>query len=282
MVSRSNFVKAAFSGVLFSSVLTVGMGAIAAPALAQVNALDLLLERAANSETTDAIAPESAVVESKTDAQAVAESEAALLELTEALNADDVEDIVLSASVSDRTSETAADNVSESPVETVPGADALGGLEQARLAELTVATGRRDLTTASVAFAVDPAAVPALQAALHSENALTQLYAADTLWALTGDRDLVLPTLMAAAVAGDARAQEMAIRAIAQMGEQALPAVPVLNRLARDSRTRQIARDALTVVRSGNPSSAALGILARESRRRLLPAAVRAITGLWR
>ena len=265
MSGRNNFARAAF----VSSAIAIGLFSSSTSALAQVFDAEQILEM---TEAHTSIQDES--TEDKSDA--------AMQELAEALNADGVEEIVLS--VETEAVDAVAEPVAVAPIEEVklPGAEALGTFESIGSSQLSIETKQRDLSTANARFALAAEDMPALQAALQSDNPLTQLYAADTLWTLTGDRDLVLPTLMEAAVAGDEQAQAMAIEAIAQMGEDALPAVPVLNQLVKDARTRGIARDALTVVRSGNPSSAALGIVAREAQRRLLPAALRAITGLWR
>ena len=273
MSGRNNFAKAAF----VSSAIMVGLFASSTAALAEPSQQKIaqVFDAQQVLEMTEAYS--SAQDESMED-----ESEAAMLELAEALNADDVEEIVLP--VETVAVDAGIESVVIAPIEEVkvPSAETLGTFESIGSSEISIETKQRDLSTANARFALAAEDMPALQAALQSNNPLTQLYAADTLWTLTGDRDLVLPTLIEAAVAGDEQAQAMAIGAIAQMGEDALPAVPVLNQLVKDARTRSIARDALTVVRSGNPSSAALGIVAREAQRRLLPAALRAITGLWR
>ena len=291
MVIRNNFAKAAF----VSGALTVGLLAGSLPAIAQVFDAEQVSEMTPEGMTSDlsAVSESAGLVQSgavqsdweqaesetgdlidEASGDVQSESEAAMLEIARALDADGVEEVALPIAV-----------IQDEPVEAMaavrlPGASALDGLEGASLETASGPMIERDLVASS--FAVSAEDVPALTAALQSDSALTQLYAADTLWTLTGDRDLILPTLMEAAVNGDVQAQDMAIRAIAQMGEQALPAVPLLNRLAGSSRTRSLARNALTVVRSGNPSAAALGIIARESRRRIIPAALRAITGLWR
>ena len=199
-----------------------------------------------------------------------------MLTLNEALNADGVADIFATA-------ESEAAEIVEAAVEQKPGSEALVGLEGADMNGLMVELAERDLVTAEAAFTVDTASVPALQAALNSDQALTKLYAADALWTLTRDSELVLPTLMQAAASRDADIQALAVAALGRMGDQASPAVPVLTELLkRGSRTRTIAQSALTVIRSGNPSGAVLGIITRESQRRFLPAALRAISGLWR
>lgn len=292
MTGQNNWVKSALVfGAIAASLMTATK-----PAFSQVSSLDRLLEQAESSETaidnTTAVEPVSGDLveieliemepvnvgpvsaEYTIDA---AESEAAIQALSEALETDGVTDLLVTAE-----SET-AETLEAAVVEKKPGAEALAGLESARMDGLAIEPAERNLVTGGAAFTVDAASVPALQAALNSDQALTQLYAADALWTLTGDSDLVLPTLMQAAASGDADIQALAVVALGQMGDQASPAVPVLTELLnRDSRTRAIARNALTVIRSGNPSSAMLGIIARESRRRVLPAALRAISGLWR
>ncbi|MGB3298891.1 MAG: hypothetical protein WBA76_11520, partial [Phormidesmis sp.] len=134
-------------------------------------------------------------------------------------------------------------------------------------------------------FAVEADAVPALKAALNSNNELTQLYAADALWTLTGDRDLVLPTLISAAASDNFKVRDLATLGLTYLSRQALPAVPVLNRLLgdSDSTTRSVAQATVDIIKSNNRPATTLGILARESRRlRIVPAAIRAIGRLWR
>ena len=149
-------------------------------------------------------------------------------------------------------------------------------------------TSTLNLAAVSSAFSVDPTSVPALQAALSSNNELTRLYAADTLWTLTGEADLVLPTLLAATNSQNVETRELALSAIAQLGQAALPTVPVLNDIIQnsdsltDNRTRQIAQDVLTVVNSENRPATMLGILAKEVQRRGgLPALLRTLSRLW-
>ena len=275
MTGRNNSVKLA----LVFGAISVSLIAGAKPAFSQVSALDRLLEQAESSGTAGgnatAVEPVSVGPVSAEYTVDAAESEAAMLTLSEALEVDGVADMLATAE-----SEAAELEV---VVEKKPGAEALAGLESARMNSLAGEPAERDLVATGAAFTVEAASVPALQAALSSDQALTQLYAADALWTLTGDSELVLPTLMQAAANGDADIQAMAVAALGQMGDQASPAVPVLTELlTRGSRTRAIAQNALTVIRSGNPSSAMLGIIARESRQRLLPAAIRTIGRLWR
>ncbi len=291
MTGRNNSVKA----MLVFGVLTASLMAGAKPAFSQVSALDRLLEQA---EASGAAVDDAAVVDSVSDDSVsddsvgnepvsiepvsveytvdAAESEAAMLTLSEALDADGVADILATA-------ESEAVEELEAVVEKSPGAEVLVGLESASMDSPGVGPTERALAATGAAFTVEASSVPALQAALNSNQALTQLYAADALWTLTGDSELVLPTLMKAAASGDADIQALAVAALGQMGNQASPAVPMLTELLnRNSRTRAIAQNALTVIRSGNPSRTMLGIIARESRRRVLPAALRAISELWR
>ena len=267
MCARNNLVKA----TLILGTLTASLTTQATPAFSQVSALDHLLEQAESSIVTiESESVESNPIES--EQTGAAESEAAMLMLTDALAADGMTDLFISAE-----SEAAA------VVQKRPGAEALSGLESVSLESLATAPDPRDFQSAGAAFTVDATSVPALQAALNSDQALTQLYAADALWTLTGDSNLVLPTLMQAAASEDPDIQELAVTALQLMGNEASPAVPVLIELLdRDSQTRLIAQDALTVIRSENRSEAVLGIIARESQRRLLPAALKAISGLWR
>lgn len=175
-----------------------------------------------------------------------------------------------------------------------PGAEALGepvsiSLETATSTELPATI---DLAAISQSFGpsfnIDPDTVPALRNALNSHNELTQLYAADTLWTLTGDANLILPTLISATESNQSETRELALLAIAQLGQEALPAVPILNdiitsdRDRSDDRTRQLAQDALEVVSSENRPATVLGILAREVQKLGgIPALFRAISRLW-
>ncbi|MGB3570636.1 MAG: HEAT repeat domain-containing protein [Phormidesmis sp.] len=142
-------------------------------------------------------------------------------------------------------------------------------------------------TSATALLAAQSSAIPALTSALNSDNMLTRLYAADALWNLTGNRELILPTLTAAASSRDIHVRDLAVTALAQLGAQALPSVSVLheaalNERASNSRTRRIAQDTLAVVRGDRRPATVLGIIARESRRMLIPPAIRALSGLWR
>lgn len=277
MVGQSSWVKTALGlGAMSLGAIATTWLANTAPAFSQAAVLDQFIEQTELSKTTtQPVVVNQAVTEDATAERAVdaAESGAAMLTLTEALAADGVTDVFVSAEA----------EALKAPAKKQPGAEALSGLESASIESFAVNTAGRDLVATGAAFTVDAASVPALQAALHSDRALTQLYAADALWTLTGDRNLVLPTLMEAANSDDPDIQELAVLALRQMGDEASPAVPVLIELLdKDSKTRLIAQDALTVINSESRSEAVLGIIARESQRRLLPAALRAITGLWR
>ncbi|MEM9089470.1 MAG: hypothetical protein AAGC93_12080 [Cyanobacteria bacterium P01_F01_bin.53] len=208
--------------------------------------------------------------------------EAALLELISVLSADA------------QTGNTQTGNTqTNSSQRKTPGAEALTGLTSASLeAELSTVLPMEagaDLTDIASSFRVDPSSVPALKTALNSNNPLTQLYAADTLWTLTGDVDLILPTLMSVAASGETQPRELAMLALAQLGEEGAPAGPVLDEIINnsdaggDSRTLRIAQDTLELVNSENRPATVLGILAREAGRLGgLPTVLRAISGLWR
>ncbi|MEL6552217.1 MAG: HEAT repeat domain-containing protein [Cyanobacteria bacterium J06621_11] len=179
-----------------------------------------------------------------------------------------------------------------------PSAEALGepvsiSLETATSTELPATI---DLAAVSQSFGpsfapsfnIDPDTVPALRNALNSHNELTQLYAADTLWTLTSDANLILPTLISATESNQSETRELALLAIAQLGQEALPAIPILNDIITsasdrsDDRTRQLAQDALEIVSSENRPATVLGILAREVQKLGgIPALFRAISRLW-
>lgn len=294
--------SASKAGLVCLSVFSLSLAAPAAFAQAPVISEPAEVTNATDTSIADTNITETNIIEADITEADVTEAsltadEAAMLDLLEALNTDGIsveaiapiepnaiqESAIAEESTVLEGSTEAAKPVDVEPVKQ-PGASVLSGLETASINNTAFAEPVvRDLSAVNVPLNVDPSSVPALRAALNSDSALTRLYAADALWTLTGDRDLVLPTLMSAAVKGDTQAQRLAIRAIAQLGEDALPAVPILNTLIgdRDSRTRQIAQDALAIVRSERRSSTVLGIIVRESRRRLIPAAFRAITNLW-
>ncbi len=144
-------------------------------------------------------------------------------------------------------------------------------------------------TVAGTLLKVGPESIPTLTAALNSDNALVRLYAADALWTLTEDRDLILPALVSAATSSDFQTRELATLGIAYLGRQAVPAVPFLNQLLgdRDSRTRGIAQTALEIIGSNRQPTSNLGIIGRQARRLTripgaVPAVVRAVNQLWR
>lgn len=162
---------------------------------------------------------------------------------------------------------------------------ALPALSQALLGENATVSQ----TVAGTLLKVGPGSIPTLTAALTSDNALVRLYAADALWTLTEDRDLILPTLVSAATSSDFRTRELATLGIAYLGRQAVPALPFLNQLLgdRDSRTRGIAQTALEIVGSNRQPASNLGIIGRQARRLTripgaVPAVVRAVNRLWR
>ncbi len=140
---------------------------------------------------------------------------------------------------------------------------------------------------ATVSLLAQRTTINTLTAALNSENVLTRLYAADLLWNLTGDRSLVLPTLTAATTSQDLHARDLAVFALSQLGADVsvggVSATNVVSAIANNEpRTRRLTQDALSLVRSENRPNTVLGIIARESRRVLIPPAIRAITRFWR
>lgn len=268
MVVQSGLVKAAF---VFSTALSLTLLTTALPAFAQVSSDEVSVE--ALDATGDETVP---VADEIIEEQIVSaeESEAALLEIAEiiTLDAHEAGVVEVDATEVDATEVDAIASLSESKTpeaQAMPGASALGELTSASL----------DLSTLTAE------SVPALKTALDSDNDLTQLYAADALWTLTGDSELVLPTLISAAASENLSTRQLATAAIAHLGKQALPAIPILNQLIgnSDARTRNIAQDTLSIITSNNRPATTLGIIRREVRRSILiPAAVRAINYLWR
>ncbi|KPQ34521.1 MAG: hypothetical protein HLUCCA11_14575 [Phormidesmis priestleyi Ana] len=328
MFTQSNFQRN-FWRTAFAVSVSLPLSLTAMPTFAQESQSrveDPLVTEAVLTYPAEPVAAEPVAAESVAEAS-IKEHDEAMLELMVALQADGMAlEAIAPASLSDPShssdlSESLISNLSTSgsivreqvlveqiPVEQIlveqtsveqrpivkrPGASALAGLESVGLESVAfVEPTKTNLAGIGAAFSVQARSVPALTAALSSENILTQLYAADALWTLTGDRDLILPTLIAAAASehsgnmsdnGSDKVRELAISALAQLGEQALPAIPLLHDLVnnQDSRTRQIAQEALMVVRSDNRPSAVLGIIARETRKRLLPTAIGFITGLF-
>jgi hypothetical protein len=218
-----------------------------------------------------------------------AESEVAMAELVEALNADmdEIQAIAQPAeAIVAQTSEPTEVVTAEVVTAAAPGsagAAAIGELTSASLANGLVSN---DLVSDDPLSAIEADSVPALKAALNSDNTLTQLYAADALWTLTRDSDLVLPALISAATSGSFQTRELATLGLSYLGRQAIPAIPFLNRLLgdRDSRVRSLVQDTLAIVGSNNRPATTLGILARESSQRqgIIPTALSVLTHLWR
>ena len=181
----------------------------------------------------------------------------------------------------------AADALVQMGSSAVPAlSDLLADEAVSTVAKQSAATVISDIgLSTAVSEAVLQVAVPTLSAALSQDNAVTQLYAADALWTLTEDRDLVLPTLVTVAASSDHKARDLAALGLAHLGRQILPAVPLLNRVISNPEpsSRNIVQTALGVAVNSSPVSA-LGIIARESPRllRRVPAIVRAVTRLWR
>ena len=181
----------------------------------------------------------------------------------------------------------AADALVQMGSSAVPAlSDLLADNAASTVAKQTAATVISDIgLSTAVSEAVLQVAVPTLSAALSQDNAVTQLYAADALWTLTENRDLVLPTLVTVAASSDHKARDLAALGLAHLGRQILPAVPLLNQVigSPEPSPRNIVQTALGVAVNSSPVSA-LGIIARESPRllRRVPAVVRAVTRLWR
>ncbi len=274
-----------------------------------------VLESIVSSEILDEPVSDELVLDELVLDGPVADSETAMLEILTALDAVSLEETeALTIEVLEtggiEVGETVLDPIStDSSVEILASAEISASVEMPAPVEISLtdtenigaaslgAASLADLKTASLSPALSSTlspspsgldtsnpttAIPALTSALNNDNILTRLYAADALWHLTGNLDLVLPTLTAAVSSSDVHARDLAISALAQLGAQALPAAPVLNELVGDSRTRQLAEDTLAVVRSDRRPATVLGIIARESRRMLIPPAIRALSGLWR
>lgn len=224
-------------------------------------------------------------------AEALAEGETAMLELAEMLDVE-LSDTATASIASTSTESTSTESTSTEPTApATPTAADLGSPEGVSISSMqpaTVADPNWDRAAAAFGMQADVQAdaVAALNEALASDNVLTQLYAADMLWNLTGDRDLILPTLTTAATSENAHARDLAVAALTQLSESGkLDGIPGSEMLAEvlndESRTRRIAQDAVDVVQSENRTSTVLGIIARESRRLLIPPVIKAITGLW-
>jgi hypothetical protein len=233
-------------------------------------------------------------------AESIEDGESAMAELAEALNADMAEIQAMASPVAGIAAQTAEQT--EAALPPPPGASAIGSLNSVSLADhpllapvagrnpaalsaLSASAGSANPSSNDPLSALEADSVPALKAALSSDNTLTQLYAADALWSLTGDSDLVLPTLISAATSGRLETRELAAMGLSYLGRQALPAIPFLNRLLSDddSRVRRIAEATKEIVESENRPATTLGILSRETRRQgILPTALSILNFLWR
>jgi len=263
MVVQSGLVKATF---VFSTALSLTLLTTALPTFAQVSS-DEVSATALDTADDEAALVADEIVEEQIFSEE--ESEAAVLEIAEIIMLD-------------------AHEAGAAEVDTVE-VDMIALLPESKASEAIVMPGASDLdglTSASLDLStLTTESIPALKTALDSDNDLTQLYAADALWTLTGDSELVLPTLISAAASENLSARQLATAAIAHLGKQALPALPVLNQLIgnSDARTRNIAQDTLSIITSNNRPATTLGIIRREVRRSIImPAAVRAINYLWR
>ena len=293
MMSQNSFAKTAF---VFSSTLALSLMVSAAPSFAD-DITTPLEAPAVEDSVAEPIAEPIAVIESDEAAEEQAatpaeNSAAAMSAFVKALSSDLAGAQSVAAETSAETSEEIAASDASRGVEQIAAANTLEEkLEniEGRVEEASLPAGASTLgEPASVSidsFTVEADSVPALKAALNNDNPLTQLYAADALWTLTGDSDLILPTLISAAASNDLQVRNLATSGLAYLGRRALPAVPVLNQLLgdNDSKTRSIAQATLDIIRSSNRPATTLGIIARESRRiRVVPTAIRAITRLWR
>lgn len=302
MMGQNSFARTAlvFSGTL-AGTLTLSLMVSAAPSFA--NDIKTPLEAPAIEDSVVETAAEPiTVIESdeateEQTATSAENSEAAMSEFVKALSFDMAGAQSVAAETSAETPEEVASlDAPQQGAEEVVAADALeeklesieeggaGRVEEA--SQPAAASTLGELASVGVdSLTVEADSVPALKAALNNANPLTQLYAADALWTLTSDSDLILPTLISAAASDDLQVRNLATSGLAYLGRRALPAVPVLNRLLgnNDSKTRSIAQATLNIIRSSNRPATTLGIIARESRRiRVVPTAIRAITRLWR
>ncbi len=126
--------------------------------------------------------------------------------------------------------------------------------------------------------------VPSLTAALSSDNMLTRLYAADALWRLTKDSNLILPTLVSVLGSGNVEARELAALGLTYLGRQALPALPAVRNLLGSDNNRivTIARLATLILNNNDPAPD-LGLLISEPESlNSVPAIVGAVSRLWR
>ncbi len=302
MMGQNSFARTAlvFSGTL-AGTLTLSLMVSAAPSFAN-DIKTPLAAPAIEDSVVETEAEPITVIESdeateEQTATSAENSEAAMSEFVKALSSDTAGAQSVAAETSAETpAEVASLDAPQQGAEEVAAADALeeklesieeGGAgrvqEASQPAAASTLGGLANVGVDSLTVEAD--SVPALKAALNNANPLTQLYAADALWTLTNDSDLILPTLISAAASDDLQVRNLATSGLAYLGRRALPAVPVLNRLLgnNDSKTRSIAQATLNIIRSNNRPATTLGIIARESRRiRVVPTAIRAITRLWR
>lgn len=302
MMGQNSFARTAlvFSGTL-AGTLTLSLMVSAAPSFAN-DIKTPLAAPAIEDSVVETEAEPITVIESdeateEQTATSAENSEAAMSEFVKALSSDTAGAQSVAAETSAETpAEVASLDAPQQGAEEVAAADALeeklesieeGGAgrvqEASQPAAASTLGGLANVGVDSLTVEAD--SVPALKAALNNANPLTQLYAADALWTLTSDSDLILPTLISAAASDDLQVRNLATSGLAYLGRRALPAVPVLNRLLgnNDSKTRSIAQATLNIIRSNNRPATTLGIIARESRRiRVVPTAIRAITRLWR
>jgi len=271
------------TALIASSILLTQLVGSVRPLLAQPSATE---REAALTEVFEALHEDSAAIERQLESEAVSTKPIFIEAIAPSASFD-------SASFDSASFDSASFNVEASAVMTSADTDvrttvpSVHLLEQL-LAETVGTTAYKppgaDALGEPVSVGIASDALPALTTALKDENELVQLYAADALWSLTGDTGLVLPTLMAAAESDDIDTQELALEALAQLGEAALPAVPLLRDIVgeRDSRTRQVAQDVLKIVQSENRPATVLGIIAREADRMGgFSALFRAIADLW-
>ena len=252
---------------------------------------------------TDAVLTDAALIGRSLDSSLQNDSETAIEDISEIERASETDTSLSEATelaASQETpeienSETAASETAASEIaldiapEIAPiiGASALGEFKSVSSNTIAFEAAKRDLSAVASTFSVEESrfnesTLLALLDALENGDTMDRLYAADELWALTGDRALILPTLTAATASDDPQVRDLAIAALSQLSAQALPSgLPTLNDLLSNENTRQIAQDALTVATSENRSASLLQIAFREGRRRLWPNAIRAITDLF-
>ena len=126
--------------------------------------------------------------------------------------------------------------------------------------------------------------VPGLTEALTSDDALTQLYAADALWTLTEDSSLILPTVVSLLSSGDVETRELAALSLTYLGRRALPALPAVRQLFSDdnSTIRDVAWIASAILRNRNDPQPTLGLLTPEPQELTTVSAVaEVVSQLW-